>query len=249
MSKHITYPEWLHYFDTIDSTNIYAMQQIDAGMAHDGNVIWALHQTQGRGQRGKVWNDESGKNIMMSLIIKNRLAYSQTALCSMLTANVVQQYFSRIYNKWQVAIKWPNDIYINDKKASGILIENIWKGMLWTHSVIGIGINVNQNYFPENLPNATSLFLESGIIYDLFEIIADLRTGLLNSFNDINKETTVQQYNNHLYKRNKEICFEEIKTGRRFEAFVQEVDSDGNLVLLTHKGIEKYTFGTLIWEL
>lgn len=246
-----SYPEWLHYFDSIDSTNICAGTRIDAGLAHHGDVIWALHQTKGRGQRGKIWEDEPGANIAMSLIVKPDLPVNRYPLLSMATAVTIAQYFSILYENWNTAIKWPNDIYINDKKTSGILIENIWKGMDWQYAVIGIGINVNQRLFTENLPNATSLRIESGKKYDLQETITDIRNGLLNTFrNLLQHEDSIQKdYNKMLFMKHKEVRFEQIKTGKKFYAFVQEVNPEGQLVLLTTTGIEKYTFGELVWHL
>lgn len=242
-------PSWLQYFITIDSTNIYATELIDEGMAQNGDVIWALHQQTGKGQRGKVWEDESGKNIAMSLIVKPELDGSRYPLLSMLTAVVAENYFSRIFSDWETAIKWPNDIYINDKKASGILIENIWKGMEWLYAIIGIGINVNQHSFPENLPNATSLLAESGQEFDLLEIITDLRNGILNGIKTlpVQAKKIQEQYNQRLYKRGKEVNFMLPDNGKKFSAFVQEVDESGNLVLLTSSGIEKYAHGSIIW--
>lgn len=246
-----SYPEWLQYFDTIDSTNIYAGNYIDAGLAHHGDVIWALHQVRGKGQRGKVWESEPGSNIAMSLIIRPVLQPDRYSLLSMAIAVTVAQYFSIIYDNWVTAIKWPNDIYINDKKASGILIENIWKGREWQYAIIGIGINVNQRSFAENLPNATSLLIESGKKYDLQEIITDLRSGILNQLQDADnrQEQIIKEYNALLFKRNKEVYFELPATGRHFHAFVQEVDAAGKLVLLTPTGVEKYDFGSIVWHL
>ena len=80
-----TFPTWLHHFDTIDSTNNYAMQQVDDGLAQHGQVIWASHQTQGKGQRGKKWENSSG-NLLMSLIVKPDIAPDKQFIMSMQVA-------------------------------------------------------------------------------------------------------------------------------------------------------------------
>lgn len=225
------------------------MQRIDDGLAQHGEVVWAALQTQGKGQRGNTWQDKGG-NIAMSLIIRPEVSADQQFRLSMMVALTLSKYFQTIFDQWQVAIKWPNDIYINDKKTCGVLIENVFRGMNWAYAVIGIGINTNQTDFPENLPHATSLAQTSGRQFDLYEMVTDIRRGLLNT---LRQEHTTgelqQQYNNLLFGRNKEMQFEEKKSKRLFTAFVQEVNEAGQLVLLGHKGIEKYNFGELSWIL
>jgi len=245
------YPSWLLYYDTIDSTNICATQRINAGMAQNGDVIWAGHQQKGRGQRGKAWEDEPGVNIAMSLIIKVSLPGSKFALLSMVVAHIVEQYLARLFPDWQTAIKWPNDIFINDKKASGILIENIWKGPVWQYSIIGIGINVHQTVFPPELLHATSLALESGMTFDLQEIITHIRSGILNLLPQLEQQEQeiISAYNQRLFRRNREVTFLHIAEQRKFQAFVQEVDQEGKLILLTSTGIERYEFGSIQWIL
>lgn len=245
------YPSWLLFYDTIDSTNICATQRISAGMAQNGDVIWAGHQQKGRGQRGKTWEDEPGVNIAMSLIIKVSLPGSKFALLSMMVAHIVAQYFACLFPDWQTAIKWPNDIFINDKKASGILIENIWKGSVWQYSIIGIGINVHQTLFPPELPHATSLALESGKTFNLQEIITHIRSGILNLLPQMEQQEQeiISAYNQHLFRRNREVTFLHIAEQRKFQAFVQEVDQDGKLILLTSTGIKRYEFGSIQWIL
>lgn len=227
------------------------MQLIDDGLAQHGQVIWADNQTQGKGQRGKTWENNPG-SLLMSLIIKPEVAPDKQFVLSVQTAVTIAKYLQTLSSQWQVAIKWPNDIYLNDKKACGILIENVFRGMNWAYAVIGIGLNVNQKKFTENLPTATSMSAISEEIYDLKEIIFDIRTGLLNLIRTTKQEETtnlLNQYNNFLFRKGKEVSFVERSTGRHFDAYVQEVNANGQLVLLSHLGIEAYNFGTLDWIL
>lgn len=246
-----TFPSWLLYFDTIDSTNNYAMQLIDDGLAQPGQVIWAAQQSKGKGQRGKTWENASG-NVLMSLIIRPETAADKQFILSMQVANTIAKYLQTLSDQWQVAIKWPNDIYLNDKKACGILIENVFRGMHWAYSVIGIGLNVNQTIFPEGLHNATSMAAIRGEKYDLQEIITDLRSGILNLLRATKEDqqtALLHTYNSFLFKRNKDVHFMDRATGRHFEGKVQEVNADGQLVLLTPTGIEIFNFGSLDWIL
>src|SRR5690349_11830588 len=105
-----TFPQWLQYFDTIDSTNNYAMRLIDDGLAQPGQVIWAQNQTAGKGQRGKTWAD-SGENVLMSLIVRPLLPPEQQFMMSAAIAHTIAKYLQTLSAQWQVAIKWPNDIY------------------------------------------------------------------------------------------------------------------------------------------
>ena len=231
------------------------MQLIDDGMAYHGDVIWSLHQTGGKGQRGKQWQDEPGLNLAMSIICRVSLPADAQFRLSALVAVTIAKYLQTIFPAWNVAIKWPNDIYINDKKACGILIENIFRGMDWAYAIIGIGINVNQDSFPADIPNATSLKIaSSGKEYKLEELITDIRAGILNELIIPATGAGIQQlmdsYNNLLFKRGKEVVFEEnALLGRKFSAFVQEVTPRGELVLLSHSGIEVFTFGSVTWKL
>jgi len=229
------------------------MQLVDDGMAHHGDVVWSLHQTGGKGQRGRQWQDEPGLNLAMSIICQPSLAADDQFALSSLVAITIAKYLQTIFPEWRVAIKWPNDIYVNDKKACGVLIENVFRGMEWTYAIIGIGINANQQNFPAEIPNATSLKAESGRDYELYELVTDIRAGILNALAATEPQANTQQllddYNNLLFKRGKEVFFEEPATGRSFSAFVQEVNSKGALVVLSHAGIETFTFGTITWKL
>lgn len=241
-------PSWLHYFDTIDSTNNYAMKLVETGLAKHGEIIWAKHQLAGKGQRGKTWVDNEN-NLKFSLIINTLDIQHSLFSLNMMVAITLTNYLKTILaDNCQVFVKWPNDIYINDKKAVGILIENSFRGMKWNFSVIGIGINLHQQSFSEDLPFATSLYNESGLSFSPFEIIQDFRQGFLNALKKpINPETLLNQYNHFLYKKDKQMMFRDRTTNNIFEAFVMEVNEEGQIILLSPTGILKYQFGELEW--
>ncbi|MFT4061997.1 MAG: biotin--[acetyl-CoA-carboxylase] ligase [Edaphocola sp.] len=243
------FPQWLSYFPRIDSTNNYAMQLVDDGLARHGMVVQAGHQTSGRGQRGNSWQNDAG-NVMMSLVVRPVMLAEQQFALSMLVACTIAKYLQNLYQQWQVAIKWPNDIYINDKKACGLLIENIFRGMQWSWAVVGIGLNVNQTNFPADMPNATSLAAASGLRYDLLETVTDLRSGILNAVNlwkPTNFEGLQATYNALLFEKNQIRKFRLRDSGRQFDAAVLEVDADGRLLLLTHTGVQAFQSGMLDW--
>jgi BirA family biotin operon repressor/biotin-[acetyl-CoA-carboxylase] ligase len=134
---------------SVDSTNNYALAQIHANMAQPGTCYFAHEQTSGKGQRGKSWATERGTNIILSIVLKPDFSQPfQQFQLSACAAVAARQFFSQ-YDGDSLKIKWPNDIYWQDRKLGGILIENIIRsqgpgGGTWDWSVVGIGLNINQ---------------------------------------------------------------------------------------------------------
>jgi len=139
--------QWIE-LDSVDSTNNYAMARVHAGMASDGLVCLARHQWAGKGQRGRTWQDEPGKNLTMSLVINPLpLNITQQFLFTAAVALGILDIVRR-YSKDHWSVKWPNDIYWNDRKAAGILVDTVVQGGKWLFAVTGVGMNLNQENFP-----------------------------------------------------------------------------------------------------
>jgi BirA family transcriptional regulator, biotin operon repressor / biotin---[acetyl-CoA-carboxylase] ligase len=191
----------------VDSTNNYAMARIHEGMASDGLIFLARHQWAGKGQRGKSWLDEPGQNLIMSLIIEpGTLKISQQFLFSAAVALGILDIIQTIENgKWR--IKWPNDIYWNDRKAAGILIESIIQGKNWPFAVVGIGMNLNQESFPDELSNAISLKQITKSNYEPVSIARKLVPAIQNRIILLRKEPgkISNEFNLSLYKRNESV--------------------------------------------
>jgi BirA family biotin operon repressor/biotin-[acetyl-CoA-carboxylase] ligase len=148
---------------TIDSTNIYAMAQIKAGLSKSGSCYTADFQTNGKGQHGRVWESSKGQNLLCSYILelntldtlKNWTPADQIGFSAAIALGI--RAFFDAHTNGDTKIKRPNDIYWRDRKAGGILIENLLKGTEWTWAVVGIGININQTVFsPEALNSVSS---------------------------------------------------------------------------------------------
>ncbi len=233
--------------DIVDSTNNYAMHLIDVNKALPGMTIVAQKQTGGKGQRGKKWIDTPGESLLMSIITDpERLITDQFIFnCSIAVAiaNVLQKF----HNNWDVRIKWPNDIIINDKKAGGILIENILRGSNWTNSVIGLGLNVKQENFPPELPFATSLKIESGIDFDLVQLRDSLRENIISTaMNSLPGEITLNLYNEYLYKRGLKQSFS--NGNQEWNTTILNVKPDGTLQVQLEDGtIVYYHHGQVEW--
>ena len=144
------------WLERVDSTNNEARRHISD--IDNLSVVSALSQTAGRGQRGNTWTSNAGENLMFSIVLKSPalMAEDHFAL-NEISALSVADFLSTYGIKAE--IKWPNDIYVGEKKICGILIENSFRGKMISSSIIGIGLNINQRNFNVNLPNPTSMVL------------------------------------------------------------------------------------------
>lgn len=157
-------------FDIIDSTNLEAVRQAQAG-AKGGLWIVADAQSQGKGRRGRSWESPAGSNVFMSLLLRPFFLPDKASMVTLVMALSVAQAI-REATGLAAEIKWPNDIVINRKKAVGILTELAVSEGFIQHLVCGVGINVNQEEFLKEISQtATSLFLESGREVDRVELI------------------------------------------------------------------------------
>ena len=144
------------WLESVDSTNDEAKRHISD--IDNLSVLSALEQTAGRGQRGNSWTSAPGENLMFSIVLKSpALMAEEHFALNEIAALSVSEFLSTYGIKAQ--IKWPNDIYVDEKKICGILIENSFRGKSISSSIIGIGLNINQRNFNVNLPNPTSMVL------------------------------------------------------------------------------------------
>lgn len=147
----------IKWLKVTDSTNSEANR--NASSADDMSVWFAEYQTAGRGQKGNVWESGTGLNLTFSILLKptNILATNQFIISQMVSAGIVDYLEGKGLD---ARIKWPNDIYVGNRKICGILIENRISGDKLSVSVVGIGLNLNQRVFSSDAPNPTSLVLE-----------------------------------------------------------------------------------------
>ena len=188
---------------TIDSTNIYAMAKIKEGLAESGSCVRANFQTHGKGQHGRVWVSSEGQNIICSYIlelkklntVKKWTPTDQIGFSAAIALGI--RTFFDAYTNGDTKIKRPNDIYWRDRKAGGILIENLLKGTEWTWTVIGIGININQTVFTPDAANPVSLKQITGRDWDILSLQKELSKALTQSIQDWlmeGEEKTIEQF-------------------------------------------------------
>ncbi len=224
--------------DSTDSTNNYAMALIRKGDAISGNAIMAMEQISGKGRRGKEWKSNKGANLMISIVAKMEwLAVSRQFPLSVAVALGCRDLVAH-YILANVFIKWPNDIFINDRKAGGILIENVLKGTLWQWSVIGIGININQVVFEKFNLKATSLKMNTGNNYDVSKLAGEIVSVVQKRIEQLKAgefESMLEEYNQHLFGRNRMVRLK--KENIVFETKILGVSAVGQLI--TKSALEK----------
>ena len=212
-----------------------------------GTVFFALEQTQGKGQRSKTWESKPGENIVMSIYTDSRgLTVYEQVIFSFATSLAAYKLLKK-YAGDETSIKWPNDIYWRDRKAGGILIENVIKGNSWDYSVIGIGININQTTFEKMDRQPVSLKQITGKTFDPILLAKELcieLESILNKVGESPLDWLISQYNDALYKKGQSVTLK--KDNIQFDALIKGVNKKGNLVV--EQGFEReYVFGEVSW--
>lgn len=172
MSSGLTFGNRIINLDEVASTNSYIQELATETKLIEGLVVVAKNQTEGRGQRGNTWQVEPDKNLTFSLVLKPNLAVNEQFMLSKAIALGLFDFLTALKLK-NVAIKWPNDVLVNNKKIAGILIENTLKQNKIDSAIVGIGLNINQQVFSPNI-NATSLQNELNINFDIDNLLNDL---------------------------------------------------------------------------
>ena len=237
------------FLNSVESTNNYAMANIHAGTAKHGDVYLAREQTAGKGQRGRSWNAEPGQNVTMTAVLDTAgypvhrqfllSAAIALATCDLLTKKLESG----------VTIKWPNDVYWRDRKAAGILIENIISGHDWKYAIAGIGVNVNQTSFTGISPTPVSLRQVTGKEWDITLLAAELCKDLENRWQQIKRneeQVILHDYNQCLFKKNQLVKLK--KDNVTFDSVIREVNKSGELVT-ENGGFHRYRSGELQWIL
>ncbi|MEO5562146.1 MAG: biotin--[acetyl-CoA-carboxylase] ligase [Chitinophagaceae bacterium] len=259
--------------ESVDSTNNYALTQVYAGLAQHGTAFFAHEQVAGKGQRGKSWTSEKNSNLITSILMNPDpliLAHQfQLSACVAISAcECLKKYAGD-----DMRIKWPNDLYWQDRKAGGVLIENVigakkmtddrrqmggiqgkptindYPSSNWLWAVAGVGININQAGFPAHLANPVSLKQITGKTFNPIDLAKELYLILDRNWKHLagqGFENIYSYYQQQLYKKNELVRFK--KGNRSFEAVVKGVSLAGSLVV-QHAIEEEITVGEVEWLL
>ncbi len=212
-------------YQTLSSTNSELLD-LSKKNAKSWTVVWTSHQTSGKGYAGNVWQSEKDENLAVSVLVCTKLEYAELVYFNQWVCNVLVG-FLRGFSA-DVAVKWPNDIIMKNKKICGVLIETHKAGNE-LNIIVGIGLNVNQTNF-QSLPKAGSLATQLDQKFDLEEILSGLLTNLENSYSQIdNKEWEIilAEYNLNLFRKNQLSTF--IENNQAFDGVILNVDKQGLL--------------------
>ena len=229
-------------FDCIDSTNTYGKANFDT--LDDKTVIIANEQTKGRGRFNRVWVSKNCENIYLSLVLKpqnTKYITNLTQYMSVVSADVLKTY------NVQPQIKWPNDIYVGDRKIAGILIEHRVAGACIATSLCGIGLNVNQREFLSDAPNPVSLWQLTGKELPLDQALEELLVCIDARYARIcDYEGLQKDFLACLYRA--EGVYGWRDSGGSFQASIAGLDEYGQLRLLDTEGEERvYAFKEVVY--
>jgi BirA family transcriptional regulator, biotin operon repressor / biotin---[acetyl-CoA-carboxylase] ligase len=231
---------------TIDSTNNYAMGKAHAGLAKHGTVYIAESQTAGKGQRAKAWMTAPGENITLSCVLQPAGPYITRPFYLSAAIALGCHDFLTTYALDEVSIKWPNDVYWRDRKAGGILIENIYRAGLWEFAIVGIGLNINQAVFSPDLPNPVSLKQITGKTHDRLQLARELCSRLDTRYRQFaeGSPSLLEEYIQVVFRLNETVRLR--KDNVVFETRVKGVSPQGQLV--TFDTMERqFDFGEVEW--
>ena len=208
------------------------------------DVVWAEYQSAGRGQRGHSWHSTEGQNITFSLLLTpNFLPVTEQFLLSEIVALSLVRTLAEY--GIECRIKWTNDIYAKDNKIVGILIEHALAGDCLARTIVGIGLNVNQESFPSDLPNPTSMFVERGVKFDRREVLERIVAHLEELYRELeagNKEMIERLYVDTMYHLGEPHTYA-YPNGERFTATIRGVRHSGELCLEHEDGVvREYAF-------
>lgn len=211
--KSLMHTEWVAkevlYFDTIDSTNTKAQELAEKGYP-SGTLVVADKQESGKGRRGRSWVSPSGTGIFMTLMIKPDINPNNASMLTLVAALAVAKSITSVTGE-EAMIKWPNDIVVNSKKVCGILTEMNAQFDYINHIVVGIGINVHNESFPEEISQmASSLMIEAGgKRFHRAQIIAETMSYFEQYYDTFLKtqdlSALVREYDELLVNRNKSV--------------------------------------------
>ena len=232
----------------VDSTNRYVRDEADALWQNRGisdfAVVTAGHQTAGRGQRGNTWNSNAGENLLFSILVRpgETLEVSKQFLLSQAVALCIHDAM-KCYGI-DTRLKWPNDIYAGSRKLAGILLELDYSGAFVEQAIIGIGLNVNQEYFPpmDRVPVSMKMLRERDFtLNDVLATVLDFFEHYYTEMRFGNRDAIAAEYKRVLLGMNERHTF--IDRDGRFDAVIQDIESDGHLILRHNDGsTSRYAF-------
>ncbi len=230
------------YVSECRSTNDLLAYLVKKKILSEGSLLVTDYQKKGRGQRKNTWVSEQAKNLLFSFVIKPKILLSEQFKLHIITSISLVKSL-KTFNLKKLKIKWPNDIYISGKKVAGILIENQIFMKKISHSIIGIGLNVNQTSF--NILNATSLTKELNSEIEIQEVLNLIKYNFNIEYNNLHLDMNflLNRYKRELFGLNESLDF--LINNQKMTGKIKDVNSDGTLNILINKKIKRCDFGSI----
>lgn len=225
------------YLPTCHSTNTESAKMLKDGQLGNGDIVITDNQIKGKGQNNNVWISEPGENLTLSIIYipENLLAIDQFSLTVIITNSILEFLSNYGVNS---SIKWPNDIFVGNKKIAGILISNSIRGAFIADSIIGLGININQAKFPFN---ATSMSTITGKSYTLNDVLNNLVTSIDKHLSKkVKFELQWSSYQKNLFGRGVKYKFQDHLRKIDYEGKIIGINERGKLLVETQNEIYSY---------
>ncbi len=224
------------FIEETSSTNALLWKMNREKALPEGFVVYTDFQTEGKGQIGNSWESETGENLLFSMVLyPKQVPVDQLFLISQLVSVGIKRTLDEYVD--EITVKWPNDIYWNDKKIAGILIENSLQGNRIKAVVIGVGLNVNQKVFVSDATNPVSLCQITGKSLNRKLILNKINRNILNLYAELDAEKIRSEYAESLYRKVGSHSFS--ADGESFQAKIIFVHPDGQLELEIENGERK----------
>lgn len=226
------------FIESTVSTNDFLRELSRQKQLPEGFLVHTDFQTAGKGQPSNSWESEKGKNLLFSILLyPQNIQINKQFIISQLTSLAIKHVLDQYAEGF--SIKWSNDIYWNDKKIAGILIENSLLRDKIDKCIIGIGLNINQEIFQSNAPNPISLKQIIGKETDRKQILSDIHIELLNLYHELDYSKLQTKYHQSLYRKDGFHPYIDTATKEHFLARIERVEPDGKLILITKKGEQR----------
>ncbi len=227
-----------------DSTSNQLRTWLNNEEVPDYSIVYADFQSTGRGQIGNSWESERGKNLLMSMVVRPKgLDIHEQFYLSMAVSNAITDIVAKHIPN--VEIKWPNDIYVDNQKLAGILIENTLRGSQIADTIVGLGLNVNQTVFTSNAPNPVSMKTICNRELDVNEIMLEIQKTIEQWMQKVDSKQFGEirtAYAERLFRNDGELHAFADKDGQ-FEASISSIRPEGHLVLTDSQGVDRqYAF-------
>ncbi len=184
--------------EEVNSTNTYLSDMYSKGEITENTVVYARSQKKGRGMGSNKWESDDDRNALFSIILSTQVKADEIFKVSLATSIAIYEYLNSL--GIFTSIKWPNDIYYQKKKLGGILIENKLDGNVVKNTIIGVGLNLNQESFPANLPNPISLKNITGNDYCIFDVVKGISEAVEKKLDELKDKDFAEIRLEYLFK-------------------------------------------------